>query len=48
VAKAQAQTGGKPYKPEHRYVDIYKDKPIKLVTKVLVPVKEHPKVGIRS
>lgn len=44
VTKAQAQTGGKPLKPETRYVDIYKEKPIKVVTKVLVPVKEHPKV----
>lgn len=42
VSKAQAQTG-KPLKPESRYVDIYKEKPIKVVSKVLVPVKEHPR-----
>lgn len=44
VSKAQAQATGKPLKPENRYVDIYKEKPIKVVTKVLVPVKEHPRV----
>lgn len=43
VAKAQAQSAGKPLKPESRYVDIYKEKPIKVVAKVLVPVKEHPR-----
>lgn len=48
VAKAQAQAGGKPIKSENRYVDIYKEKPIKVVTKVLVPVKEHPRVSIFS
>lgn len=46
VAKAQAQAAGKPLKPENRYVDIYKEKPIKVVTKVLVPVKEHPRVNM--
>ncbi|XP_065199559.1 KH domain-containing, RNA-binding, signal transduction-associated protein 3-like isoform X2 [Planococcus citri] len=43
VSKAQAQSTGKPLKPESRYVDIYKEKPIKVVAKVLVPVKEHPR-----
>jgi len=44
VTKAQAQAqGGKIPKPETRYVDIYKEKPIKVTAKVLVPVKEHPR-----
>ncbi|XP_050083180.1 KH domain-containing, RNA-binding, signal transduction-associated protein 3-like isoform X1 [Anopheles aquasalis] len=32
---------GKP--PARRYIDIYREKPIKVQVKVLVPVKEHPK-----
>lgn len=48
VTKAQSLTGGKPPKPEVRYVDLGKEKPIKVSTKVLVPVKEHPKVILNS
>lgn len=44
VVKAQSLTGGKPPKPEVRYIDMGKEKPIKVSAKVLVPVKEHPKV----
>ncbi|XP_034256037.1 KH domain-containing, RNA-binding, signal transduction-associated protein 3 isoform X1 [Thrips palmi] len=40
VAKAQSQ--GKTVK-ETKYVDIYREKPIKVSVKVLVPSKEHPK-----
>lgn len=29
---------------DNRYVDIYREKPIRVTVKVLVPVKEHPKV----
>lgn len=29
---------------ENKYVDIYREKPIKISVKVLVPVREHPKV----
>uniref|UniRef100_A0A182SZ19 K Homology domain-containing protein n=1 Tax=Anopheles maculatus TaxID=74869 RepID=A0A182SZ19_9DIPT len=36
-----AQKNGKP--PARRYIDIYREKPIKLQVKVIVPVKEHPK-----
>uniref|UniRef100_A0A182PVH5 K Homology domain-containing protein n=1 Tax=Anopheles epiroticus TaxID=199890 RepID=A0A182PVH5_9DIPT len=36
-----AQRNGKP--PTRRYIDIYREKPIKLQVKVIVPVKEHPK-----
>ncbi|XP_039298951.1 KH domain-containing, RNA-binding, signal transduction-associated protein 3 isoform X2 [Nilaparvata lugens] len=35
--------GGKVLKDIPRYVDIYREKPIKVTVKVLVPVKEHPK-----
>uniref|UniRef100_A0A182XWM0 K Homology domain-containing protein n=1 Tax=Anopheles stephensi TaxID=30069 RepID=A0A182XWM0_ANOST len=35
------QKNGKP--PARRYIDIYREKPIKLQVKVIVPVKEHPK-----
>ncbi|CAG9859433.1 unnamed protein product [Phyllotreta striolata] len=41
VAKVQA-VGRVPIK-ENKYVDIYREKPIKVTVKVLVPVKEHPK-----
>uniref|UniRef100_A0A1B6D4L2 K Homology domain-containing protein n=1 Tax=Clastoptera arizonana TaxID=38151 RepID=A0A1B6D4L2_9HEMI len=41
VAKAQAQGAKLP--KENRYVDIYREKPIRVTVKVLVPVKEHPK-----
>ncbi|XP_053671188.1 KH domain-containing, RNA-binding, signal transduction-associated protein 3-like [Anopheles nili] len=36
-----AQKNGKP--PARRYIDIYREKPIKVQVKVIVPVKEHPK-----
>lgn len=42
VVKAQAK--GKPVK-ESKYVDIYREKPVRVTTKVLVPVKEHPRVS---
>ncbi|XP_046682720.1 KH domain-containing, RNA-binding, signal transduction-associated protein 2-like isoform X2 [Homalodisca vitripennis] len=41
VQKAQAQGAKLPR--ENRYVDIYREKPIRVAVKVLVPVKEHPK-----
>ncbi|XP_075231019.1 KH domain-containing, RNA-binding, signal transduction-associated protein 3-like isoform X2 [Lycorma delicatula] len=41
VKQAQSQ-GGKLLR-ENRYVDIYREKPIRVAVKVLVPVKEHPK-----
>ena len=31
---------------ENKLVDVYREKPIRLVVKVAVPVKEHPKVKI--
>ncbi|KAG5881144.1 hypothetical protein JTB14_020847 [Gonioctena quinquepunctata] len=41
VTKVQ-QIGKAPLK-DSKYVDIYREKPIKVTVKVLVPVKEHPK-----
>ncbi|XP_056633152.1 KH domain-containing, RNA-binding, signal transduction-associated protein 2-like isoform X2 [Diorhabda carinulata] len=41
VAKTQS-LGRAPVK-ENKYVDIYREKPIKVTVKVLVPVREHPK-----
>lgn len=38
---ATKQTG-RPYR-DTRYVDVYREKQIRVVVKVLVPVKEHPK-----
>jgi len=40
VTKTQAK--GKVIK-DQRYVDIYREKPVRVVVKVLVPVKEHPR-----
>ena len=30
---------------EYKYLDVYREKRIKVTVKVLVPVKEHPKVN---
>ncbi|XP_033210347.1 KH domain-containing, RNA-binding, signal transduction-associated protein 3-like [Belonocnema kinseyi] len=38
----KTQAIGKPLK-DHKYVDIYREKPIRVAVKVLVPVREHPK-----
>lgn len=46
IAKAQ-QTGRIPIR-DAKYVDIYREKPIRVTVKVLVPVKEHPKVRASS
>ena len=43
---ATKQTG-RPYR-DTRYVDVYREKQIRVVVKVLVPVKEHPKVLVFS
>lgn len=43
---AKTQQLGKPTQREYKYVDIYREKPIKVTVKVLVPVREHPKVFI--
>lgn len=41
---AHAKQNGKLPHKDIRYVDLYREKPIKVVVKVTVPVKEHPKV----
>ncbi|XP_021938270.1 KH domain-containing, RNA-binding, signal transduction-associated protein 2-like isoform X3 [Zootermopsis nevadensis] len=40
---ARVQASGKPLPKESKYVDIYREKPIRVAVKVLVPIKEHPK-----
>ncbi|KAK7872720.1 hypothetical protein R5R35_002706 [Gryllus longicercus] len=40
---ARIQSGGKPTARDSKYVDIYREKPIRVAVKVLVPIKEHPK-----
>lgn len=39
----KTQAIGKPVR-DPKYVDIYREKPIRVSVKVLVPVREHPKV----
>ena len=39
----KTQAIGKPLR-DQKYVDIYREKPIRVAVKVLVPVREHPKV----
>jgi hypothetical protein len=38
-----AKASGKPFR-DQRYVDVYREKAIRVVVKVIVPVKEYPKV----
>ena len=38
------KTGGS-YKDSVKYVDVYRERPIRLTVRVLVPVREHPKVS---
>lgn len=45
---AKVQSIGKIPQKDVRYVDIYREKPIKVTVKVLVPVREHPKVRISN
>lgn len=40
---ARVQAAGKPLPKESKYVDIYREKPIRVAVKVLVPIREHPK-----
>jgi len=40
---SRLQCGGRPPGIETPYVDIYNEKPVRVSTKVLVPVKQHPK-----
>lgn len=38
------QSIGKVPSKDTKYVDIYRERPMKVAVKVLVPVREHPKV----
>lgn len=38
-----AKASGKPFRGDQRYVDVYHEKQIRVVVKVIVPVKEYPK-----
>lgn len=40
-----AKASGKPFR-DNRYVDVYREKSVKIVVKVIVPVKDYPKVSI--
>ncbi|XP_041971803.1 glycine-rich protein GRP33-like [Aricia agestis] len=42
---AKVQSSGRIPPKDFKYLDVYKEKPIKVTVKVLVPVKEHPKVN---
>lgn len=43
---AKVQQSGRIPQREQKYVDIYREKQIRVTVKVLVPVKEHPKVSV--
>ena len=38
---------GAGFKDPIKYVDVYRERPIRLTVRVLVPVREHPKVSTR-
>lgn len=44
VEIAKVQSMGRLPSRDQKYVDIYREKPMKVSVKVLVPVREHPKV----
>ena len=43
----RVQNGGRPPGREIRLLDVYNERPVRVSAKVLVPVKEHPKVFIQ-
>ena len=45
ISLAQSGAASLPSSCETQMVDVYREKPIRLVVKVTVPVKEHPKVS---
>lgn len=42
----KVQTTGRIPSKEQKYADIYREKPIRISQKVLVPIREHPKVRV--
>ena len=48
---SRLQAGGSKgagFKDPIKYVDVYRERPIRLTVRVLVPVREHPKVSIKN
>ena len=43
---SRVQSGGRPPGRENRLLDVYNEKPVRVTAKILVPVKEHPRVRI--
>ncbi len=41
---SRVQNGGRPPGRENRLLDVYNEKPVRVSARVLVPVKEHPRV----
>ena len=39
---------GAGFKDPIKYVDVYRERPIRLTVRVLVPVREHPKVSTKT
>lgn len=53
IARVQSGRGGSGaglsgYREPIKYVDVYRERPIRLTVRVLVPVREHPKVVIKG
>jgi len=42
----KVQTTGRIPSREQKYADIYREKPLRISQRVLVPIREHPKVFI--
>ena len=42
---SRVQNGGRPPGRENRLLDVYNEKPVRVSARVLVPVKEHPRVS---
>ena len=43
---SRVQNGGRPPGRENRLLDVYNEKPVRVSARILVPVKEHPRVSI--
>ena len=43
---SRVQNGGRPPGRENRLLDVYNEKPVRVSARVLVPVKEHPRVRL--
>ena len=41
----RVQNGGRPPGRENRLLDVYNEKPVRVSARILVPVKEHPRVS---